>query len=158
MFLMWLHVHVTGNPVLLFYVCPGFFLWNVRGIFAVLVWHLQQLVVTKKFSGPKYNLPKSDQMFFRQHYTGFFPVQRCLGVFWVTLQSFYLCNVVPRVQKQHWLGVFMSDVIGSFSDNIAQGFYLCNVVPEHTNIFLQENNLSWLTLHKKITCAVLTQG
>ena len=69
---MWLHVHVTGNPVFLFYVYPGFFLWNVGGIFPVLVWHLQQLVVTKKFSGPKYNLPKSDQMFFRQHYTGFF--------------------------------------------------------------------------------------
>ena len=49
-------------------------------------------------------------------------------------QGFYLCNVVPRVLRQHWTGFF------SVQHSIAPGFYLCNVVPvvlrQHWTVFI----------------------
>ena len=43
-------------------------------------------------------------------------------------QGFYLCNVVPRVLRQHWTKLFPCNVVWRLLDNIAQGFYLWNVV------------------------------
>ena len=73
-------------------------------------------------------------------------------------QSFYVCNVVPRVVlKQHWIVFlpvhccaqpqgqhcigyfFLCIVVWSFQDNIAQGIYLSNVVSrllrQHWTVF-----------------------
>ena len=74
-----------------------------------------------------------------QHCTRFLPVQccpksikatlnrifSCAMLFWSLLdniaQGFYLCNVAPRVLRQHWTGFFLFNVVWSFLGNIAQG-------------------------------------
>ena len=78
-------------------------------------------------------------------------------------QGFYLCNVVPRVLRQHWTGFFpamLSEAFWTTLDKdfnlyfacafqihlrqhicLAQENYLCNVSPKRKNAFLQKNNL-----------------
>ena len=64
------------------------------------------------------------------------------NIFWGPLdsiaQGFYLCNVVPRVWRQHWTRFFLCNVacswycleaIGQHCTKFLQSFYLCNVVP-----------------------------
>ena len=79
-------------------------------------------------------------------------------------QGFYLCNVVPRILRQHWTGFSMCNVVGSLLDNIAQGFYLYNVLPSvlrqhRTRVFscAMLSGASWTTMHKISTCTMLSQ-
>ena len=79
-------------------------------------------------------------------------------------QGFYLCNVVPRILRQHWTGFSMCNVVWSLLDNIAQGFYLYNVLPSvlrqhRTRVFscAMLSGASWTTMHKISTCTMLSQ-
>ena len=60
-------------------------LCNVREVCAMLVWHLQQPIIIKKLTSPKYKLPKSDVVQARLH-------------------RFFLCNDVWTSPEQHCAG------------------------------------------------------
>ena len=55
------------------------------------------------------------------------------------IQGFYLCNVVPRVLKQHWKEFFSGNPCLELLLQHCTRFYLCNVVPRvlrpHWTIF-----------------------
>ena len=94
----------------------------------MLAWHLQQLDIIIKLTGPKWKLPESDHMVFRRHCTGFFPVQCSLEPL-KQYCGFFLCNIVPGVLRQH-----------------CTGFFLCML-----------SVASRTTLHRVLTCAILFQ-
>ena len=74
-----------------------------------------------------------------QQCTGFLPVQLPVefflcnviicGLLGNIVQSFYLCDVVLKVLRQHLTWFFPCNVVWSLLDKTVQGFYLCNVVP-----------------------------
>ena len=45
------------------------------------------------------------------------------------MQSFYLCNVVPRELRQHWKGFFLVQCCLKPEQQHYTGLFLCNVVP-----------------------------
>ena len=71
-------------------------------------------------------------------------------------QGFYLCNVVPRVLRQHCTGfVFLCMVVWSLKDKIAYIIYLCKVVQgvlrQHWTWFLFHAILSFFQCWPKIS-------
>ena len=62
----------------------------------------------------------SQEYLLRQHWTEFFPMYFCLKPPGQQIpQGFYLCNVVPRVLRQHWTGFVRCIGVLSLKDNIA---------------------------------------
>ena len=75
---------------------------DVLFYFYIFIWWIRTVLICQ-LSNKK--LFKND-IIFRRHCTWFFPLQCCLESLWEHCTNFYLCNVVPRVLRQHWTGFF----------------------------------------------------
>ena len=90
-------------------------------------------------------------------------------VFWSLLgnikQGFYLCNVVPRVLRQHWTSFFQCNVVWSCMDNMAQGFfsYFVQCCPKRIKTTLKKVFLVQCCLQNQgqhyigFSCGILSQ-
>ena len=109
-----------------------------------------------------------------QHRTRILPVQCCPesiktrlnSIFSVSSlldhisQGFYLCNVVPRVLRQHWTVLcpvqYCLEPIGQYCTRILS--LLCYPKSMETTLNSSfSSQISWTTLHKGFTCAKLCQ-
>ena len=129
----------------------------------------------------------------RQHWTGFFPMQCCpktgfslvqccpksikttlnkifssamlCGASWTILhKSFYLCNVVPRVLRQHWTGIFPLQCCLEPLGQHSTKFLPVKCCPKSVKTTLKVifscptfSEASLTKLHKVFTCAMLSQ-
>ena len=146
--------------------------------------HLQQSLIIKKIPGRKQKSPKSDQMFFRWHCTGFFSCTMFSGFSWATLKRVFTCVMLPQ---EYYSNIeqdfFLCNVVWSLLDNIAQGvnsykelldsivqgFVMCSVAWSLSNNIAQgfylcnigpwlTNNFSWqIPLRQHCTKKLLVQ-
>ena len=75
---------------------------DVLFYFYIFIWWIRTELICQ-LSNKK--LFKND-IIVRRHCAWFFPLQCCLESLWEHCTNFYLCNVVPRVLRQHWTGFF----------------------------------------------------
>ena len=135
-------VCVSYNLVFSFNIGPGFFFFNIVEICARLAQHLQQPVIIRKLTGPKYKSPKSDAVQTTMHWP--FSCTVLLGVSWV----------IDRVFSSSCPKSIKTTLNRSFSCAMLSQEYWDNIEQHFSYAMLSGD--SWTTLNRFFYCAMLS--